>query len=514
MIDFGAWLPDQPSLGNPGIATLVNGFPALRGVKSVPSAAVVTQPQQSTGNPATDSAMPTILGMHSTALISSGALDVRLYAGTSTRLLKLDAGTKKFSQFTTSDPTYTSIPRWRFVEFATTGGTRHVYAAGGTSVTLQRFAVDGATAPEPVAAVSSGPATPTATHLAVVGRFLVCGNTGNSPAEVRWSQIDDANSWTIGSNQADAQILADASEITGMAGGEVGTILTREGIYRMQYVGAPLVFTFDKVSNRGCEFAGSVASRSADEVYFLNEDGFQRYAGGQVQNIGAERVNDFFFRDFDRANASNLACVIDPARSLVVWSYGSLNSSGENDSLIVYDFTLDRWGFARIQHQTVGTMRQLGVTLESLDTAADGSAQTLEDLTLSLDSPTYAGGTSSLALAQTTDDGSVVATLSGTPLDLTLQTGEFEPVEQQFVLVRGIYPHIDAQDATSTVSCAVGSRTRQTDALAFAASTTVNAANLIPARKTGRYFALQFTATGDWSNAHGFSADFVRQGRR
>ena len=88
MIDFGAWLPDQPSLGNPGIATLVNGFPALRGVKSVPSAAVVTQPQQSTGSPVADSAMPTIVGMHSTAVVSSGALDVRMYVGTGTRLLK------------------------------------------------------------------------------------------------------------------------------------------------------------------------------------------------------------------------------------------------------------------------------------------------------------------------------------------------------------------------------------------------------------------------------------------
>jgi hypothetical protein len=199
---------------------------------------------------------------------------------------------------------------------------------------------------------------------------------------------------------------------------------------------------------------------------------------------------------------------------LVVWSYGSLNSSGENDSLIVYDFTLDRWGFARVQHQTVGTMRQLGVTLESLDTAADGSAQTLEDLTLSLDSPTYAGGTSSLALAQTTDDGSVVATLSGAPLDLTLETGEFEPVEQQHVLVRGIYPHIDANGNTATISCAVGSRTRQTDLQVFNTAAAVNSTNLIPARKSGRYFALRFTATGDWDNAHGFSADFVPQGRR
>ena len=507
-VDFGQWLPDQPPLGNPGIATLVNGFPALRGVKSVPSASVVTEPQQSTGNPAADSPMPTIVGMHSTAVVSSGALDVRMYVGTGTRLLKLDPSSKKFTQFSTSDLTYSAVQRWRFAEFATTGGTRNAYAAGGSGVTLQSFPVDGTTAP---AAVSGAP---NATHLAVVGRFLVCGNTNNSEAEVRWSQIDDANSWTIGTNQADAQILADASEITGMAGGETGTILTREGIYRMQYVGAPLVFTFDRVSNRGCEFAGSVASRSADEVYFLNEDGFQRYAGGQVQNIGAERVNDFFFRDFDRANASNLSCVIDPARSLVVWSYGSLNSSGENDSLIVYDFTLDRWGFARIQHQTVGTMRQLGVTLESLDTAADGSAQTLEDLTLSLDSPTYAGGTSSLALAQTTDDGSVVATLSGTPLDLTLETGEFEPVEQQHVLVRGIYPHIDANGNTATVSCAVGSRTRQTDLQVFNTAAAVNSTNLIPARKSGRYFALRFTATGDWETAHGFSADYVPQGRR
>ena len=110
MIDFGAWLPDQPSLGNPGIATLVNGFPALRGVKSVPSAAVVTQPQQSTGSPVADSAMPTIVGMHSTAVVSSGALDVRMYVGTGTRLLKLDPSTKKFTQFTTSDLTYSVSP--------------------------------------------------------------------------------------------------------------------------------------------------------------------------------------------------------------------------------------------------------------------------------------------------------------------------------------------------------------------------------------------------------------------
>ncbi|MGA0335292.1 MAG: hypothetical protein ACO3LD_03480 [Luminiphilus sp.] len=510
MIDFGPWLPDLPSLNHPGVAQLTNGFPAIRGFTAVPSASTVTQAKQSTGSPAADSNMPTIIGMHSTLTISGNTITPQTFVGTDTRLLKLDSGTKKFSQFTTSDPTYTAIPRWRFVEFATTGGTRYVYAAGGTSVDLQRFEVDGNSAPE---TVPNGN-VPNPTHLAVVGRFLVCGNTANSEAEVRWSSIDDGNNWTIGTNQADAQIIADASEVTGLVGGETGLVLTREGLYRLNYVGAPLVFTFDKVSNRGCEFAGSVASRSADEVYFLSEDGFHRYAGGAVQNIGAQRVNDFFFSDFDRARASDITCVIDPARSLVIWSYGSTNASGENDSLIAYDYVLDRWGFARLQHQTVGTLRQLGTTLESLNTDAAGNAQTLDDLILSLDSPTYAGGTSSLAVAQTTDAGSVIATLTGAPLDLTLQTGEFEPAETQYAMIRGIYPHIDANGNTTTVSCAVGSRTRQTDQLSFAAAASVNSSNVIPARKSGRYFAARFTASGDWDNAHGFSVDLTPQGRR
>ena len=37
MIPFGPWLPDQPSLGHPGVLELDNAFPGARG--SVPSVA-------------------------------------------------------------------------------------------------------------------------------------------------------------------------------------------------------------------------------------------------------------------------------------------------------------------------------------------------------------------------------------------------------------------------------------------------------------------------------------------
>lgn len=525
-VDFGQWLPDQPSLNNPGAKALINGFPTTRGFAAVPSATATTAPEQVAGGSTT--AIPEILGIYSTVEVTGTDIEARTYIGTASRLLKYDTLQSKFAEFTSSDPTYTNIPRWQFAEFATTGGTRYVYAAGGVSVPLQRFPSDGTAAPAAVATA------PNATHLAVVGRFLVCGNTSDSEAQVRWSQIDDAASWTIGSNQADAQVIPDASEVVGLVGGETGLVLTREGLHRMTFVGAPLVFTFDKVSNLGCDFAGSVAARSSDEVYYLSEDGFHRYAGGVVQNIGAQRVNEFFFSDFDRDSASRLACTIDPVRSLVVWSYGSKSADADtNDTLLVYDYTLDRWGMARIDHTTVGVTRQVGRTLESLDTDAsatifardgtevqDRAGSTvltrgggIDSLTISFDSAAYQGGQSILALAQDTTEGTVLSTLSGTPLPLTVQTGEFEPVETRHAMLRAVYPHIDGA-ADAVIRAQVSARTRQVDSQIFGQVATVNDSNIIPLRKSGRYVALKFLASGNWSEAHGFSFDATAQGRR
>ena len=525
-VDFGQWLPDQPSLNNPGAKALINGFPTMRGFSAVPSATATTAPEQVAGGATT--AIPEILGIFSTVDITGQTIESRTYIGTASRLLKYDTLQSKFAEFTSSDPTYTNIPRWQFAEFATTGGTRYIYAAGGSSIPLQRFQADGLAAPAAVATA------PNATHLAVVGRFLVCGNTSTSEAEVRWSQIDDGGTWTVGSNQADAQIIADASEVTGVVGGENGLILTREGLLRMQYVGAPLVFTFDKVSNLGCDFPGSVAARSSDEVYYLSEDGFHRYAGGQVTNIGAQRINDFFFSDFDRNNAANLSCTIDPVRSLVVWSYGSKSAdTNSNDTLLVYDYTLDRWGMARIDHTTVGVTRQVGRTLESLDQDAsaeifardgtqvqDRAGSTIltrgggiDSLTISFDSAVYQGSQSILALAQDTEDGTVLSTLSGTPLPLTVQTGEFEPVETRHAMLRSVFPHIDGA-ADAEIRAQVSARTRQVDSQIFGQVATVNSSNIIPLRKAGRYMALKFLASGNWSEAHGFSFDATAQGRR
>ena len=105
-------------------------------------------------------------------------------------------------------------------------------------------------------AISGAPA---ARHLAVIRDFVVTANVTYSSAthrsRVRWSAINDATSWTIGSNQADFQDIPDAGHITGLVGGEFGVVLMEKAIARMQYVGSPLIFTFEKVeTGHGCNY--------------------------------------------------------------------------------------------------------------------------------------------------------------------------------------------------------------------------------------------------------------------
>ena len=540
MIDFGDWMPDQPSM-TAGVTRLENGAPAARGFRSVRSPVQVTDPDllvsayDNGGTPVlgATTSMPRVRGLVSTVAVNSGVLSSQIYVGTETQLLKLDATTNRFSPWnyhaTTppaqADPTYSGIKRWQFAEFATTGGARFVYAAGGPGQILQKFPSNGSAAPSDVSGA------PNATHVAAVSRFLVCGNTSGSEAQIVWSEIDAADNWTS-SNQSGNQVLADTDEVTGIVGGESGLILSRRGIYRMQYVGPPLVFTFERVANRGCDFAGSVASLSSDQVFFLSEDGFQFYNAGRVQNISSERITRFFFNDFDRTAAADLSCVSDPTSDQIIWSYASKTSSGTNDTLLFYNYVLDKWGIARTAHDAIGFSRQVGKSLEQLDDpintitstgsgaakaaanlAANGSTTTsLDDMTVSLDSARFAGGSSFLTLAVTRTDGCTLNELAGDVLPLTIETGEFEAAPGKFVLVNGLMPHIDA--AAATISGAVGARSRQTDEMRFGELSAVNDSNYIPARKSGRYFRGKFTATGNWAHAFGFSVDAKPQGRR
>ena len=209
---------------------------------------------------------------------------------------------------------------------------------------------------------------PASKYLAVVRDFVVAANLVDAPNKLQWCDINDETNWNTGNaSQSDFQIIADGGTIQNITGGEFGIILLEKAIYRMQYVGSPYFFQFDAISrNIGCPEGNSVIN-SNGITYFLSDDGFYMCDGRSVTPIGAEKVDKYFYSNFDVTKSDTMSVAIDPARKLVVWNYPTVDGARE---LLVYNWQLQKWTRAETTTDYLAqnsVAAQSGTTLEALD---------------------------------------------------------------------------------------------------------------------------------------------------
>jgi len=486
MIPFGEWLPDQSDLQNPGSTVAKNVLPAARGYRPFASLTELS-----------GAATERLRGIYATKATDGTVLT---FAGDDDDLYKLNTTTFALdsinSGYTMSGDTY-----WKFVRFGD-----EVIACGNDTDGLQGFTVGTDTA---FAAISGAPA---ARELAVVRDFVVTGNVTYSSAtyrsRVRWSAINDASSWTLGTDQADFQDIPDAGQITGLVGGEFGVVLMERAIARMQYVGSPLIFTFEKVeTNHGCNYPNSVASLGASQVFYLADDGFFMFNGQKSIPIGAEKVDQFFFDDLDFANSDRISCTIDPENQVVMWGYPSVNGIGNPDRILVYNYAVQKWALVELDHELLSSSLTPTFSLEALDSLSSS----LDDLTTSLDSRFYSGGFFQLSAGK----DKKIHTITGAPLEATLETTEFEPANMRHSLIRSVTPYVTTKGAVApTVTSQLASRSRQIDGYTYGSAVTLNNDNTCPIRGSGRYHRIRVNVNGDWRYALGVDIDASAMGRR
>ena len=210
MIKFGEWLPDQPDLNGSGVTVAKNVIPALSGYRSVNAL-----------NQVSNAGDAPLKGMFP-AKDNSG--NVKLFAGNATKLYEFDASNSNLTSvgkgggYSLADGEY-----WRFVQFGTS-----VIASGGIGETLQEFTLGSDSAFADLANA------PKADFMVVVRDQVWIANidegSGRVPFRTRWSGINDATSWTVGTDQADFQDIVDAGAITGLVGGEYAVILLEKSI--------------------------------------------------------------------------------------------------------------------------------------------------------------------------------------------------------------------------------------------------------------------------------------------
>ena len=471
-ITFGEWLPDQPGVIG-ALTTAKNCYPRAVGYGPFP--------QEVDYSAAASQDINNVVAARAT----DGT--TRVFAGGSTKLFRLDSGDLSLDDV--SATTYSSSTRWRFTQF----GNKLI--AGNEANTLQAYDL---TSTGNFANLASD--APKAKFLTVVRDFVVTGFQTSYPFRVQWSGINNETTWAAsGTTQADFQDIPDGGNIQGVTGGEFGLILLERSLVRMSYAGTPLIFQFDNIArNLGCFEPNSVIQWQ-QVTYFLGDDGFYACDGQNVVNIGAEKVNRYFFNTARESEFGSMSAAVDPSKNLIIWGYACTDLTYR---LLIYHIPTKRWSYADTGVNRVASSSTPTVTLESLDTFS----ASIDALETSLDSRLWLGG--KLQLAGVT--GAKIITFSGAAKTAQIDTSDIETSERQSMITM-VKPIVD----NGSASIAVTSRQRLNEVVSFSAVTAASSENRVGVRSYGRYHRVRTQPSGDnWSSAIGMDIEIQPAGTR
>lgn len=342
---------------------------------------------------------------------------IAVFAGTATRLYKLDNTTFTWTDVSKGGSAYGSLvatDNWRFAQYG------ELVIAVQINTVPQKYTLNigGAFA-------DLGGSPPQASHIAIVNNFVMLTGLLSNPRRVHWSDLGLPEVWTAGVGLCDFQDFGDGGICYAVSGGDAyGVVFQDETIRTLTYApGSPTVFQIARISTQDTlDYQYSVIN-AGTRTFFHSAQGFKVIvAGGEPVSIGKEYVDAFFAGDVDNSQPQLVQGAPDPSGTRVMWAYKSTRSgaTGLFDSILVFDWSIKErpWSFIPMSGQFLGYLAKPGVTLEALDAIASGGLT----VTAAASSP---GGTFGA--------GKVRLTLSpGT------SNGPFDIAGQNFIVVQGI----------------------------------------------------------------------------
>lgn len=189
------------------------------------------------------------------------------------------------------------------------------------------------------------------------------------PLLVRWCDIEDLTLWTASStNQAGSYRIPTGSKIIGgIQGPQQGLLWTNLDLWAMQYIGAPYVYGFNKISSN-CGLIGQKAmGQMANTVYWMSQKQFFKYDGNGVTPILCP-VWDFIFSNIypginqdNSAYVEKIRCATNSQFNEVTWYFPAdrvpildanglptndfADGNGEVNAYVKYNVLLDTWDY-------------------------------------------------------------------------------------------------------------------------------------------------------------------------
>ena len=492
MIEFGDLQADLPTYENSGALVVDNVLPLAKGYKSLAG----FQALSTTG--LTGSAV----GLF-TSFSASGSTN---YAGDATKLYQMDSSLvfqdKSKGGGYNNSTTENARDFWAFTQF-------------GANIIATNFADNIQKFEEGVDTAFSDLVSLKAKYIAVIRDFVVAGYTEESSTtynqRVKWSGINDSSTWTPSqSTQSGFQdIVGSHGNIQAIVGGEsAGVIFMEKAIYRMEYVGTPLIFQFNKIADNIGAFAPKSVASYGNMVFFLAQDGFYKLTGGQqLTPIGNGKVDNFFFNDLS-SNLDGITSAVDPNNSIVVWSYRGSGADGtSNNKLLIYNYAVDKWstGSGQDLEFIASASQEAFTTLESLDVLGD-----LDNLPKSLDSYFYKEGI--VGLAGFNSDNKFGKFIANS-LSATVDTTEFEGSKGKRSTLINCRPIVDGTTNTSVTITPI-TRQSQLDTTTTGDAISTNDTGTCPLRSTSRYHRIRVKVTGNFNTMSGVDIEARPEGGR
>ncbi len=205
-----------------------------------------------------------------------------------------------------------------------------------------------------------------------------------------------------------------------------------------------MIFQFDNISrNLGCYESNSVIQWQGI-TYFLSDDGFYACDGQQVINIGAEKVNRYFFTTLRESEMESMSVAVDPSKNLVMWGYPCTDLTYR---ILMYHVPTKRWAYADSTANRIASSSTPSVTLEGLDSFS----ASIDALQTPLDARLWLGG--KLQLAGVT--GAKIITFSGPPKTALIDTADISADQNQSMITL-VKPLVDGGSGSPLTQPAPG----------------------------------------------------------
>lgn len=462
---FGAWLPDQPDLDNPGLIEANNTV--FRDGSYGPY-----KPFAVTGG-----SVDTTHAIAAFRASGSGASNLYV-AGSDGFQSYLDGGAGAGNTLTNlTGPGLFPSDYWSFTQYGAT-----VIATNGRDhpqynpLTLGPFAkLTGTFGDAPIARV-----------VGTVGQFVVLGNLpgagpGFGATMLQWSGIDAPFDWPTPTSasaiaeQSGSQFLDyRLGSIEAVCEGDQwAVVLLDGGVVRMTYQGGGTVFQFDTIHRGPAAICPNAWVKVSGNVYFISAVGILLTDGTQVVAIGDGKVDRWFMKNADFTFPWAFSAGVDYKAKVIFWTFPLTGNSGVPNAWIAYNYKEDRF--------THGT--------DSVKVFVRGEEAWV-----------------ALYGHQAFSNAGNIGNFFGTPGTAVFTSPEVELNPGGRTLVQGVMPQVSGSSPVVTVR--VGSRNGQGDAVAFSSvqspdSFTQSANFLVDSR----YHRAEISIAGDFTQALGGEFD-------